>query len=1032
MQFLNSLNEPCLTPYAKLMWIVVLVCQVTVGSAMEAPSKSELARYKADGSYGRRLDRCREIGNHRVRPDVAARVIHRLNAAAGRPQVNAVLPNWQGMPTTGTNDMLVFLIDFPDHAHINSLETIEDKLFGTGSSGDYPRESLTEYYKRSSYGQLTLDGNVLGWYEMAHERSWYTNQYGDGNAANVKIFEEVVDHYDATHDYSQYDNDGDGRIDYVAVIWAGPDTGWSEFWWGYQWNLYSSDLTRDGVRFYDFSWQWEARPVGGSFDPVVIIHETGHALGLPDYYDYDSSVGPDGGVGGLDMMAGNRGDHNTFSKFMLEWLTPTFVSAGSQTLTLRAAAQYPDAVTVMAGFVGDTTYDEYFLVENRHRVMNDTGFESDGLLVWHVDATPNGRGDDFEYNNSYTSHKLLRLMEADGIERIETGDGAGDAGDYYNAGETFTQSSNPNSLKYDGSSSSVNVTGISATGPSMGATFTIDSTIPVTINHTRTSIAQWAEYGSNAALQTLGIWIGGGTLSYTVTDSGPLLTVGPSEGTSSGGTNTHTINYGTVNLAPGNHETTLTITAEGAVNSPVLIPVSVHIYGTNVPESVDAPQLSWQTSSNLPWRAQRWSSHDGEDAVLSESIGNNRSTWLSTEVEGPGDMSFWWKVSSEPNYDFLHFYVDDALQLGSISGSLEWQYMSIYLGPGPHSLRWSYIKDYSVADGEDSAWLDEVGWLPDRRDTDSDGSMDWEEAIAGTIETNSMSYPQLTDISRLPVPGGVVLEWPGATGRMYSVSRASEPGGTYSQLVSRIPGVLPMNTFTDLYATVDSAFYRVGVAHADDTVVLLDESFSSNSLPSGWSVLDYEESGAVWRFNNLGSRDNRTGGEGGMAIADSDHEGYVSMETDLALPLLDFSTYSAVTLQFRSDFKVYFTDQPDELEPLASVDFQVDGGSWSNVWQRNAVNAPGPTVETLDLSAQLAGKSNVQISFYYIANYDWWWQIDDVKVLVTPAHAQLLWHNLPPPADLTQEKVTLKHPPRSAVIDRRADRRLRRSRLPPK
>jgi M6 family metalloprotease-like protein len=525
----------------KWLWIVVLVSLVESGFAMQAPTKSEVSSYKADGSYGRRLDRCREIGNHRVRPDVAARVIYRLNEAAGKPQVDAPLPNRQGMPTTGTNDMLVFLIDFPDHAHNNSVASIEDKLFGSGSPGDFPRESLSEYYKRSSYGKLVLEGNVLGWHRMSHERSWYTNQYGDGNAANVKIIEEVVDHYDATHDYSQYDNNGDGRIDYFAVIWAGPDTGWSEFWWGYQWSLYSSDITRDGVRFHDFSWQWEARPVGGDFTPRVVIHETGHALGLPDYYDYDDSVGPDGGVGGLDMMAGNWGDHNTFSKFMLEWLTPTFVSAGSQTLTLRAAAQYPDSVAVMEGLVGGTAYDEYFIVENRHRVQNDSGFESDGLLVWHVDATPNSRADDFEYDNSYTSHKLLRLMEADGLEEIETGNGYADADDYYDSGEEFTPGSTPNSLKYDGLSSAVNVTTISAAGSSMDATFTIASTTPVTINRSRSSVSQWVEHGSDAAKQSLDVWVNGGTLSYTMTASGALLTVMPAGGVSAGGTNVHAL-----------------------------------------------------------------------------------------------------------------------------------------------------------------------------------------------------------------------------------------------------------------------------------------------------------------------------------------------------------------------------------------------------------------------------------------------------------------------------------------------------------
>jgi hypothetical protein len=417
----------------------------------------------------------------------------------------------------------------------------------------------------------------------------------------------------------------------------------------------------------------------------------------------------------------------------------------------------------------------------------------------------------------------------------------------------------------------------------------------------------------------------------------------------------------------------------------VTVPVTVHIYGTNVPEAVDALPLLWSTGSTFPWRAQSWSSHDGEDAVISEAVGNNRSTWLSTAVEGPGDLSFWWKVSSEPKYDFLHFYVDDVLQPGSISGSLEWRYVAAPLSPGSHRLRWSYIKDYSVSGGEDAAWLDQVAWLPDRHDADSDGSMDWEEDIAGTIETNAMSYPQLTGVSRLPGSVDVILEWPSATGRVYSVNRSPAPGATFSQLVGGIPAVLPMNTFTDTTSMAESAFYAVGISRADDTVVLVDESFSSNSLPAGWSVIDYTGNGAVWGVDNSGGRTNRTGGMGGFAIADSDHEGSGLMSTDLSMPLLDFSPYSTVTLQFRSDFPVYFTNQDGETTPLASVDFQIDGGAWTNVWKRVGAHSPGPVVETVDLSSHLAGKSDVQLSFYYKADYDWWWQVDDVKMLVTPA-----------------------------------------------
>jgi len=430
-----------------------------------------LEAYKADGTLTQRLERARQLGNYRVRPDVARRAAWKMKKLSGvkGPGVAEVPPAWEGMPTTGTNKMLVFMIDFPDYPHVNRYELVTNKLFGAGLPADFPLESLTKYYERSSYGLLQIQGMALGWYQMLHNRDWYTATYGEGNAANYAIIKEVAEYFDGTVNYQEFDNNRDGKIDYLAVLWSGPDTGWSGFWWGYQWAL-ESDLRLDDVQFSSFSWQWESNPeyTGSSeYDPGVIIHETGHALGLPDYYDYKESVGPAGGVGTLDMMDGNYGDHNAFSKFMMEWLSPIVVTNAVAGQILRATGQYPDAALVMNLYTNGTPFAEYFMVQNRYRVNNDDYYmPSDGMLVWHVDARLDNSGWDFLYDNSTTDHKLLRLMEADGAEHIEAGYRA-EAADYYRAGASFTPVSTPNSARYDGSASDVSLDTISADGLSM-------------------------------------------------------------------------------------------------------------------------------------------------------------------------------------------------------------------------------------------------------------------------------------------------------------------------------------------------------------------------------------------------------------------------------------------------------------------------------------------------------------------------------------------------------------------------------------
>jgi len=682
--------------------------------ATERPDPGELEKYIKDGSYAKRAEFVKEVGNHRVRPDVAQRMLSRLRQASAQPgdSMEAPLPSHQGMPTKGTNKMLVFLIDFPDYAHVNDASLISNKLFGDGIASEFPKESLRNYYRRSSYNQLEIQGAVLGWHTMQHARSWYTTTYPNENDANRAIILEVVQAFDATHDFAQYDNDGDGEVDYFAVIWAGQDNGWGNFWWGYQWSL-QNPVTADGVSFRTFSWQWESRPVGTAFQASTIIHETGHALGLPDYYDYDSSVGPGGGVGGLDMMDGNYADHNAFSKFMLEWLTPKVVPAGTSNLVLRALAGNPDAVTVMPNMAANAPYSEYFLVENRYRTNNDVSNPGNGVLIWHVDATPNDRGEDFLYDNSYTAHKLLRLMEADGLEEIENGDGRADAGDYWNQGEVFGSGSMPNSRAYDGSETGVMADSFSADANSMSLQVAVEGLAAgPRIQRSPESLVQTALQDTDPAGQTVRIWATGGSLSYAISDDATWLSVSPGSGSSSGEAVISTVSYSVAGLAPGTYMGTITVTAPGATNSPQTIGVTLAVMGNNIGRAVDAENLTWSAGGGSFWFEQNSVTYDGQDAVQSGTIGNNQTNWIQTSVEGPGLLSFWWKVSSEAGYDFLRFYVDGVESAQKISGATEWQRISLVISGGQHSLRWAYSKDTSVASGADAGWVDQVEFVP--------------------------------------------------------------------------------------------------------------------------------------------------------------------------------------------------------------------------------------------------------------------------------------------------------------------------------
>lgn len=458
---------PSFVPSRSFFAAVILVFLVqSAAPSLEPPRPGEIDRYRADGSFQERASFAKSLGNHKFSNGLAQRFLSGMNC--GESQAPPL--DWQGMPTTGNVKILTLMIGFNDYQPNTEAQMVYDRMFGDGP-GTFPYESLRNFYRRSSYGLLEISGSALGWYITPYPRA----SVDESTGGREGLIKEALNFYeDQGHDFSQYDNDGDGVIDYLVVVWTGPDTGWANFWWGYDTYFQDSSYRLDGKSIGNYSWQWESNPVGGKFSARVVIHETGHALGLPDYYDYDDWMGPSGGVGGLDQMDGNWGDHNCFSKMLLEWLTPTVVTAGVSPQDLSPTSEVPHALLVMPEAKPGEQFAEYYMIQYRRTTENDIGYPTDGITVWHIDARTDSGGWDFLYDNSYSSHKLLRLMEADGLEEIEQNRWA-DAGDFYTEGAEIGPQTLPASSRYCGLPSGIHLGGITAADETVGCVLSLPS-----------------------------------------------------------------------------------------------------------------------------------------------------------------------------------------------------------------------------------------------------------------------------------------------------------------------------------------------------------------------------------------------------------------------------------------------------------------------------------------------------------------------------------------------------------------------------
>ena len=124
-------------------------------------------------------------------------------------------------------------------------------------------------------------------------------------------------------------------------------------------------------------------------------------------------------------------------------------------------------------------------------------------------------------------------------------------------------------------------------------------------------------------------------------------------------------------------------------------------------------QVEWEFAGDADWTIVSDEHYAGNHSAKSGTITHSQQSDLSVNVTvlSAGNISFYYKVSSESNYDKLHFYIDDAEQ-GVWSGTVAWTQASYAVTPGEHTFRWSYTKDVSVNSGSDCAWIDEVEFPP--------------------------------------------------------------------------------------------------------------------------------------------------------------------------------------------------------------------------------------------------------------------------------------------------------------------------------
>lgn len=339
-------------------------------------------------------------------------------------------------PKTGSPQSLVILVNFkdvkfkttePQTAFYNLLN--EEGYSTNGGTG-----SARDYFMAASNGISAPEFVVAGPYNLPDSMAYYgaNDSSGDDKNPRQMIIDACKLASSAGIDFSQFDTDGDGRVDNVFVYYAGyneAEGGPENSVWPHRWEL-NRLLMIDGVQVKGYACSSELRGNRGAIMCGIgtFAHEFSHVYGLPDYYATDGgkhhtlstwSIMDDGAY----LNEGRTPPtYSAYDRFYLGWLTPTILKS-SRSVSLSDLESNNKAFLISQtgthNLKGDNPNPkEFFLLENRQKTGWDAFLPNSGMLITRIYY--NAATWDNNSPNNNKNEMGVDIMEADGVANKNT------------------------------------------------------------------------------------------------------------------------------------------------------------------------------------------------------------------------------------------------------------------------------------------------------------------------------------------------------------------------------------------------------------------------------------------------------------------------------------------------------------------------------------------------------------------------------------------------------------------------------------
>ena len=334
------------------------------------------------------------------------------------------------VPTMGSPRIPIILVNYTDVQFIdeNPVVTFQNQF-------NEKDKSCLHYFQSQSRGLFSPQFDILGPVDLPQTREYYGGNVTRYGTALDKQLGTMI--YDACMgvqgvDFSRYDNDGDGLVDVVVVLYAGVGEAQAyrtvpESVWPCQWDMQESydwgcsvtgPFQLNGVtinKYAVFNELEGSSNYSTSIDGIgTFCHEFGHCLGLPDFYATNGAYTY--GMSVWDIMDNGcyldnghtPAGYSSYERHFMGWMD-LIVPAENTYYTLPPLNSEGGAAVKV---INDANPDEYYLLEYRTKTDWDTYLPGEGILVIHVDY------DKYVWDantpNNLSSHQRMTIIPADG------------------------------------------------------------------------------------------------------------------------------------------------------------------------------------------------------------------------------------------------------------------------------------------------------------------------------------------------------------------------------------------------------------------------------------------------------------------------------------------------------------------------------------------------------------------------------------------------------------------------------------------